>query len=90
ALPRRGTGKALCLTARTVPLLGAKLGISSFQTVAFVSQRDSAPKPKVGRHDLPWEHWPKRVFNAEGVASIAGVSGRNPVGVVSFWAGDPG
>ena len=41
-----GTRKALLPSARTVPLLGVEFCPYVLETVAFESQRDSAPKPK--------------------------------------------
>jgi hypothetical protein len=46
------------------------------------SQRDSGVKPRVARHELPWENRIRTLSNPNGVAALAGpVADRNSVGV---------
>jgi len=56
--------------------------------VSVESRRDSATKPRVARHELPWESYWIDPFNPNGVAPLDHPC-RNPVGVDYAGGGCP-
>ena len=53
------------------------------------SRRDSGSKPRVARHELPWEPGP-RVNNPKGVAALRRKGDTTPLGLDALCAGTQG
>ncbi len=79
------------------------MGASPNEDSLKKSQRDFVPKPRVARHELPWEnvgheHNPNGVKPPFGsgmgaatfILDCLSFAGRNPVGVVPRRVDDPG